>query len=71
MKKMFALSLVLIAAGLAMWTVYGMQGSYVDSEGVLRESFYLLALGWLTNITGTLLFLLSLALFIWKRSKGP
>ena len=69
MKKTFALSLALIVAGLAMWASYAMKGSYVDAEGVLQEPFYLLALGWFTNITGMLLFLTSMAVYLWKRSK--
>ena len=70
MKKMLSISLVLIAVGLAMWTGYAMQGSYIDSEGVLREPFYLLALGWFASIAGTLMFLIALFVFLWKRSGG-
>lgn len=51
-----------------MWAGYAMQGSYIDSEGVLREPFYLLALGWFANIAGTLMFLIALFVFLWKRS---
>ncbi len=70
MKKMLSISLVLIAVGLAMWTGYAMQGSYIDPEGFLREPFYLLALGWFANIAGTIMFLIALVVFLWKRRGG-
>ncbi len=70
MKYIFYLSLLLMAAGLAMWVGYAMQGVHIDSEGVLREPFYLLALGWFANIAGVLLFIISMGVYLWKRSKG-
>lgn len=70
MKYMLSFSLILIAVGLAMWVGYGIQGSHIDSDGVLQEPFHLLALGWLANIAGLLLSLIYLAIYLWKRIKG-
>jgi hypothetical protein len=52
MNKLTLLSVALLAIGLALWSAYAGQGAYVDSNGVLREPFALLALGWLFVLAG-------------------
>ena len=52
MTKLTRISLALLTVGLVLWAGYAAQRSYVDENGVLREPFYLLALGWLFVLVG-------------------
>lgn len=52
MPRLVRISLALLAIGVALWLGYASQGSYVDADGVLREPFHLLALGWFFVIAG-------------------
>lgn len=52
MSKVTFFALILVFAGLLAWAGYAIQGSYLDDENVLREPFYLLALGWFAVIVG-------------------
>ena len=70
MKKLFMLSFALFAAGLAMWAGYSLQGAHVDSEGMLREPFYLLAMGWFVNFAGVSSLLAGFSLFIARKRAG-
>ncbi len=52
-------ALILVSAGLLAWAGYAVQGSYLDDENVLREAFYLLAIGWFAVIGGGVILLVS------------
>jgi len=59
MSKVTLFALILIFAGLLAWVGYAIQGSYLDDENVLREPFFLLALGWFGVIVGGAILLVS------------
>lgn len=40
-------SIALLASAIICWGAYQMIGSHVDAEGILREPFALIPLGWL------------------------
>ncbi len=72
MRKLTLISLVLLGLGLALWTGYADQGSYVDEDGVLQEPFHLLAIGWLFILTGGVALIAALVARIiknWGRAK--
>ena len=52
MTKLTRISLALLAIGLVMWVGYVAQGAFVDENGILKEAFPLLALGWLFILAG-------------------
>ncbi len=59
MTKVTFIGAILVCAGLLAWAGYAVQGSYLDDENVLREPFYLLALGWFGVIVGGAILLVS------------
>ena len=70
MAKLTWLSLALLAIGLALWAGYAAQGSYVDEDGVLREPFPLLALGWLFVLAGGATLTGAVGIRIFKNLRG-
>ena len=66
MRKLTFISLVLLGLGLALWAGYAVQGSHVDEDGILREPFHLLALGWLFILTGGVALIAALVVRIIK-----
>ena len=69
MPRLIVISLVLLMIGGALWAGYASQGSYVDVDGVLREPFYLLALGWFFVLAGGAVMVLGagVAILNWNR----
>ncbi|SDL60784.1 DUF3955 domain-containing protein [Aliiruegeria lutimaris] len=71
MRRSILISLVLLGIGAALWAGYASQGSYVDTDGVLREPFHLLALGWFFVLAGgaVMVFAAGVAVLsrIWRR----
>lgn len=57
-------AILCFCASWACWTAYAWNGSYVDQDGVLREPFGFIPLGWLCGLVGVVL--LGLA---WVRRK--
>ena len=52
----------LVLAGLVCWLAYGAIGSHVDEQGILREPFGLIPIGWLLVFAGVAGLTLSVAL---------
>ncbi len=71
MRKLTFISLVLLGLGLALWAGYAVQGSHVDEDGILREPFHLLALGWLFVLTGGVALIAALVARIIKNWRTP
>ena len=71
MRKLTFISLVLLGVGLALWAGYAVQGSHVDEDGILREPFHLLALGWLFVLTGGVALIAALFARIIKNWRTP
>ncbi len=71
MRKLALISLVLLGLGLALWAGYTVQGSYVDEDGILREPFHLLALGWFFILTGGVALVAALVARIIKNWRTP
>ena len=71
MSKLTLISLVLLGLGLALWAGYAAPGSYVDEDGILREPFHLLALGWLFVLTGGVALMVGLVVRIIKNWRTP
>jgi hypothetical protein len=53
-RSLICLSLLLLAGSLACWLAYRLIGVRVDADGVLREAFALLPIGWLLGGAGIL-----------------
>ena len=71
MRKLTFISLVLLGVGLALWAGYAVQGSHVDEDGILREPFHLLALGWFFILTGGVALIAALVARIIKNWRTP
>ena len=71
MTKLTLLSLALLAIGLVLWAGYAAQGSYVNEDGVLREPFPLLALGWLFVLAGGATLTGAIGIRIFNNLRGP
>ena len=71
MSKLTLISFVLLGLGLALWAGYAAQGSYVDENGILREPFHLLALGWLFVLSGGVTLLAALGAWLIKTRRTP
>ena len=72
MKRLTILSLVLLGIGLMLWAGYvALGGAYVDENGVLREPFPLLALGWFFVLAGVVSLAGSVGIAIIKRLRTP
>ena len=67
MPRLILVSLVLLLVGAALWAGYASQGSYVDVDGVLREPFHLLALGWFFVLAGGALMALGAGIAVFGR----
>ena len=67
MPKLILISLVLLVIGAALWAGYAFQGSSVDADGVLREPFHLLALGWFFVLAGGAMMVLATGVAAWNR----
>lgn len=48
------------------WTLYAMRGVEIADDGMLVESFQLLALGWLFAAITAILLALSLIVYVWR-----
>ena len=65
--KMFLALALSSAIGTAMcWTLYAMRGVEIADDGMLVESFHLLALGWLFAAIAAILLALSLLVYVWR-----
>ncbi|MEP1352410.1 MAG: DUF3955 domain-containing protein [Tateyamaria sp.] len=72
MKRLTILSMVLLGIGLMLWAGYvALGGAYVDENGVLREPFPLLALGWFFVLAGVVSLAGSVGIAIIKRLRTP
>ena len=71
MRFLTLISLVLVGLGLAQWVGYAVQSSYVDGDGVLREPFHLLALGWLFALAGGVALVGALFVTIIRKRRNP
>ena len=71
MSKLTLISLVLLGLGLALWAGYAVQGSHIDEDGILREPFHLLALGWLFVLSGVVALVGALVVSIIKIWRNP
>lgn len=74
-EKRFAISAVagavLMACGLAFWFIKAHTVEYIDAEGILHESFWLIPAGWLFVFLGAAVVLASLiGLARWHRSRS-
>ncbi len=64
-------SAMLLGAALACVVAYNSIGSHVDEQGVLREPFALIPIGYLLLATGVALGLYSLGRLLWNRRQTP
>ncbi|MDV7145961.1 DUF3955 domain-containing protein [Tropicimonas sp. TH_r6] len=72
MKRLTLLGLGLLGIGLLLWAGYvALGGAYVDEDGVLREPFPLLALGWFFVLAGVVALAGSIGIAIIKRLRTP
>ena len=67
MPKLILIFLVLLVIGAALWAGYASQGSHVDADGVLREPFNLLALGWFFVLAGGAVMVLATGVAVLNR----
>ena len=67
MPRLILISLVLLVIGAALWAGYASQGSHVDADGVLREPFHLLALGWFFVLAGGAVMVLAAGVAVFNR----
>ncbi|KUJ78509.1 DUF3955 domain-containing protein [Ruegeria profundi] len=56
-----------LTIGAALWVLYWVQGVQIDEDGVLREAFFLLGLGWIFTLGAVAMLLTSLFLYFWNR----
>ncbi|MEB7723882.1 DUF3955 domain-containing protein [Mammaliicoccus fleurettii] len=70
MNKLNVAASILFLLGLCTILLKGFTPEYVDSQGVLREWFFLLPIGFGTVFIALCLFLVSIIINIIKRIKG-
>lgn len=71
MTKLTLVALALLTIGVVLWAGYAAQGSYVDEDGVLREPFPLLALGWIFVMAGGATLTGAVGIRIFKNLRDP
>ena len=65
-----AMGAVLMLAGIALWFVKAHTVEYIDAEGILHESFWLIPAGWLFVFLGASVVLVSVIGFVRLRKRG-
>lgn len=65
-----AMGAVLMLAGIALWFVKAHAVEYIDAEGILHESFWLIPAGWLFVFLGASVVLVSVIGFVRLRKRG-
>lgn len=63
-RPYFLAAILSLGAAGACWAAYARSGSYLDQDGVLREPFGFIPLGWLFGFAGLVLLVLA-----WVRRK--
>lgn len=51
-RTLILLSLLLLAGSMACWVAYRLMGVHVDADGILREAFPLIPIGYLLGLGG-------------------
>lgn len=65
-----AMGAVLMPADIALWFVKAHTVEYIDVEGILHESFWLIPAGWLFVFLGASVVLVSVIGFVRLRKRG-
>lgn len=68
MKKLYNFTIGLIVLGFVLFAIKMATPEYIDNQGILHESFYLVALGTF-SILGGAIFTVINAIVIWLRNK--